>query len=106
VYVYYRVSADTPAVREAIDRFIDDVEAVTNVRGHLLARCDDATTWMEVYGPITDVLPFKDALARLVDRHRMIALTRDGRRHTECFGPLPPSKASAQRSAAAQLSGS
>jgi hypothetical protein len=88
LYIYYRIAADAVAARSAIERLMADVEASTGVKGRLLARCDDASTWMEVYEAIADVDAFSQTLSTLVERHAAIALTKDGRRHTECFAPM------------------
>src|SRR5689334_3835825 len=89
LYVYYRVVADTTAARDAIAQLIAAVESVTGVKGRLLARCEDASTWMEIYEPITDVESFLRTLAALVETHGVAAVAIDGRRKSECFAPLP-----------------
>jgi hypothetical protein len=89
VYVYYRLAADTAAARDAVTKLFAAVAAATGVAGRLLARCDDAATWMEVYEPIADTRAFVPRLAALAQSHRVAALAVDGKRHTECFAPLP-----------------
>ena len=89
VYVYYRVAADAESAREAVTKLFAVVAAATGVAGRLLARCDDATTWMEVYEPVADTHDFVPRLAALARTHRVAALAVDGKRHTECFAPLP-----------------
>jgi len=87
VYVYYRVAADTAAARAAVAALFAAVAAETGVAGHLLARCDDPATWMEVYAPIARRAAFVRALAALVRRLRIADIAADGVRHTECFAP-------------------
>ena len=89
-YVYYRIVADTRAAREQIGALMDEVAARTGVRGHLSARSDDPTTWMEHYASVARPASFRRTLATLAQAHRALALTRDGVRHVEEFSPLPP----------------
>ena len=92
-YVYYRIVADTATARERIAALMADIEARTGVTGTLLARCDDASTWMEAYAPVTRVVAFRRALAALAKKHGAAALTADGKRHVEQFAaPLPLSR--------------
>jgi hypothetical protein len=88
-YVYYRVAADTRAARARIDALIDDVEARTGIRGSLLARSDDPTTWMEQYLSVARPAAFRRVLATVAQVHDALAITRDGARHVEQFAPLP-----------------
>jgi hypothetical protein len=89
-YVYYRVTADTAAARACIRALMTDVEARTGAKGLLLARQDDPSTWMEVYAPVARATAFRRALAALVAKHGATMHTRDGHRHIESFGALPP----------------
>lgn len=90
LYVYYRIVADTPEARASVERLLADVDRATRVKGRLLARCEDPSTWMEIYGPIDDVTGFSRTLASLVEQHGVAALASDGRRRAECFAPLSP----------------
>jgi len=89
-YVYYRIVADTAAARERIGALMSDVEARTGIAGTLLARCDDPSTWMEVYAPVTRAATFRRVLAMLVAKHEVTALTPDGGRHVEQFAAPRP----------------
>jgi len=89
VYVYYRVAAAGEPARESVAALFAAVGAATGVAGRLLARCDDAATWMEVYEPVAEPDAFVPRLAALAQTHRVAALAVDGKRHTECFAPLP-----------------
>jgi len=89
VYVYYRIAADTAAARDAVAALFTAVTDATGVAGRLLARRDDAATWMEIYEPVDDAAAFVRRLARLARAHRVAELAVDGKRHTECFAPLP-----------------
>lgn len=100
IYVYYRVAADTAAARTTVATLMTEVEAETGVVGRLMVRCDDPATWMEIYEPIDDSAGFSRTLAALVARHGVATITADGRRHTECFAPLPPAVGSTERSPA------
>jgi len=90
VYVYYRVAADTAPARARIHALMTEVETRTGVKGCLLARCDDPSTWMEIYAPVARPASFRRALAALATRHGAQLLARDGQRHVESFGALPP----------------
>ena len=97
VYVYYRVAADTARARAAVAALLAAVAGATGVAGRLLARCDDAATWMEIYEPVPDATAFLRQLAALAHAHRVAGFAVDGERHTECFAPLPARKAPAGR---------
>jgi len=90
IYVYYRIVADTAAARARIGALMADVEARTGIAGTLLARCDDPSTWMEVYAPVTRAATFRRVLATLVKKHEAAALTPDGARHMEQFAAPRP----------------
>lgn len=94
-YVWYRVGADPVAAREAIGALLADVEARSGVAGRLLARCDDPSTWMEVYEPVARAGAFARTLAACVRRHGATRVAVDGRRHCECFA-APPAPARAR----------
>ena len=89
-YVYYRVAADTAPARARIHALMTEVEARTGVKGCLLARCDDPSTWMEIYTPVARAASFRRTLATIAARHGAMLLARDGQRHVESFGALPP----------------
>lgn len=100
IYVYYRVAADTAAARATVDAFLAAVAAATGVAGRLLARCDDAATWMEVYEPVDDALAFQRCLEALERAHAVAGVAVDGARHAECFGPLRERPAGARAAGA------
>jgi hypothetical protein len=89
-YVYYRIVADSSSGRARVRALIADVEARTGVRGALLARSDDPSTWMETYGPVTGAAKFAHLLATLARQHGATALAADGKRHVEQFAALSP----------------
>lgn len=89
VYVYYRVTADTIEARGRIAALIAEVEARTGVTGRLLARCDDPSTWMEVYEPVGNPRTFARALAASAGRLGAGVVAADGIRRIECFAALP-----------------
>ena len=84
-YVYYRVDGDMAAARAKIAALTAEVEARTGVSGRLLARCDDPSTWMEVYEPVRDAAAFARALAACVRKTGAAAVAADGMRRIECF---------------------
>jgi len=92
-FVYYRVAEPAKALL-AVGDLLADVEARTGVAGRLVARCDDPSTWMEIYEPVADADAFARDLAacvrntgaadvaangvRTVERFRALRLERDG----------------------------
>jgi Domain of unknown function (DUF4936) len=89
-FVYYRIVADTAAARERIAALMTEIEARTGVCGTLLARSDDASTWMEAYAPTPRAAAFRRVLAAMEKKHDAAALTPDGKRHVEQFAALAP----------------
>ena len=89
LYVYYRVATDSTGARKRIRALLADIETRTGIRGALLARSDDPTTWMETYAPVTRATAFRRLLDQLAEEHEAAALTTDGQRHVEAFAPLP-----------------
>ena len=74
-YVYYRIAADSMSARKRVFALFADIEARTGIRGTLLARSDDPTTWMETYGPVTRAASFRRLLATLALAHEAATLT-------------------------------
>jgi len=99
VYVYYRVIGEQAAARATITALLADVEARTGVAGRLLARCDDPSTWMEVYEPVERPGTFARTLAACARRVGAAGVALDGRRTVERFAALgrPRRRAAARR---------
>ena len=89
-YVYYRVAADTAATRATIRALLSEVETRTGIAGRLLARCDDPSTWMEVYESVPKAAMFVRELAALVKKHNATTVAVNGERHVERFAAPPP----------------
>ena len=89
VYVYYRVTGDLAAARVAAADLMHQIQQQTGAGGRLLVRCNDPSTWLEVYGPVHDVTAFVDALDRLATGHALAHHVAD-RRHVECFRTPEP----------------
>lgn len=87
-YVYYRLRAGADRA-EAFARITAMQQALrerTGVAGRLLARRDDEATWMEIYEPVVDALPFEHALQQAVESADVPALIEPGSaRHMERF---------------------
>jgi hypothetical protein len=98
-YVYYRVDDDTAVARAKIGALIAEVEARTGISGRLLARCEDPSTWMEVYEPIRDPGSFARTLAACVRSVGAADVAVDGTRRIECFAALgmDPARSSGRR---------
>lgn len=87
-YVYYRVAADTAESRALIAALMAEVEARTGISGRLLARCEDPSTWMEVYEAVVDANAFLSALDGSVRTNGAASVAINGRRTIERFCPL------------------
>ena len=68
-YVWYAVTSDRSDAARAVAALIAAVEDTTGVAGRVLARRDDASTWMEIYENVADAAAFELALAAAVQRH-------------------------------------
>jgi uncharacterized protein DUF4936 len=86
-YVYYKVPRENAsAARAVIDKLQRELAAATGVRGRLLRRRDDETTWMEIYEDVRDAAALEGALDELARRHGIDALLVPGSaRHREVF---------------------
>jgi hypothetical protein len=89
LYVYYRVADPSArATRDAVTALMREVARETGVHGRLLRRADEASTWMEVYEPVTDAGALLAALDAGAERHGIGALLAPGARRTvERFVP-------------------
>jgi hypothetical protein len=89
-YVYYRIALDqAERARGVVAALQDDVLAQTGVRGRLMHRRDDASTWMEIYESVSDEQAFDASLAAAVERCGFSGvLAADSQRVTEIFGSL------------------
>jgi len=86
-YVWYTVTAERELAVRAVADLIAAVEDDTGVAGRVLARRDDASTWMEIYENVGDAAAFERTLATLVRRHD-VARVSGGVRHVERFAAL------------------
>lgn len=89
-YVYYRLrhGADHAEAFARITAMQQALCARTGVTGRLLMRRDDTDTWMEIYEPVVDTLPFEHALQQEVESAGVPALIEPGSaRHLERFVP-------------------
>ena len=86
-YIYYRVAPSEAArARTVVDAVQSALRADTGIRGRLLRRDDDPSTWMEVYETVADPLRFEAALDRLLAQHGFDScVAPDAHRHTERF---------------------
>jgi len=86
-YVWYTVTGDRGDAVRAVAALIAAVEEETGVAGRVLARRDDASTWMEVYENVGEPTAFERVLNSLVRRHDLARVT-EGTRHVERFSAL------------------
>jgi hypothetical protein len=85
IYVYYRIDpAQAMLAAARIDALLDTMAAHCATPPRRLQRCDDASTWMEVYEGIVDRTVFVAALDAAVATQGCAAFIQ-GDRHLECF---------------------
>ena len=86
-YVYYKVrEADSASALAAVTLLQRELADATGIRGRLLRRRDDPSTWMEVYENVTDGDSFEAMLQSLVETRKIPAwLAPGGGRHQEIF---------------------
>lgn len=85
VYVYYRIDlAQVELATIRIDALQHELAAHCSLPPRRLSRCDDATTWMEIYEHIVDYERFTLAHDTAVELQRCEEFTL-GERHLECF---------------------
>lgn len=87
-YVWYRVLAAPAQAQRAVAALQDELATQTGIRGRVLMRRDDSTTWMEIYEGVAAPAQFEPALAAAVERHRAADFAHDRVRHTETFVAL------------------
>ncbi len=88
-YVYYRIDPAREALAaNRIDALLAALAPHCSLPPRRFARCDDPSTWMEVYEGIADFPAFGSALAAIADRTGCPEFTL-GERHLECFVPAP-----------------
>jgi len=89
-YVYYRIDpAQTSLVAPRIDALLDARARYCSQPPRRLRRCDDPSTWMEIYEGIADFSAFSAALDRAVLDLDCAGATV-GERHLECFSAPDP----------------
>jgi hypothetical protein len=90
-YIYYRIDPGQAAHAAArIDTLLIRMAAYCSQPPRRLMRCDDASTWMEVYEGIIDFPAFAAALDTAESTLDCTSFTPGGR-HLECFLPPDPS---------------
>ncbi|HVO87884.1 MAG TPA: DUF4936 family protein [Casimicrobiaceae bacterium] len=87
-YVWYTVRGELANAMEKVSGLMSAVEARTGIAGRVLARRDDASTWMEIYEGVDDAARFERVLSELAREHDALSFIEDGRRHTERFAAL------------------
>jgi Domain of unknown function (DUF4936) len=87
-YVWYTVEGDRAAARRAIEAMMRAIEQRTGIAGRVLARRDDAATWMEIYEHVDDDASFERALRAAADEHGAARIAVGGQRHVERFAAL------------------
>jgi len=84
-YVYYRIDpAQAPLAADRIDALLGAMATHCGKPPRRLRRCDDATTWMEIYEGIADFAAFSAALNSAAQTFDCATFTQ-GERHLECF---------------------
>ncbi len=91
-YVYYRIDPEQASLAATrIDALLNAMTTHCSQPPRRLERCDDPTTWMEIYEGIADLTTFAVALNRAAEALSYGEFTL-GKRHLECFLPIstPP----------------
>jgi len=91
-YVYYRIDPEQASLAATrIDALLNTMATHCSQPPRRLARCDDPTTWMEIYEGIANSDAFTAALNRAAEALNYGEFTL-GKRHLECFLPIstPP----------------
>ena len=89
-YVYYRIDpAQAGLIAPRIDTLLDALAQYCSQPPRRLRRCDDPSTWMEIYEGIADFAAFSAALDRAVLDLDCAGATV-GERHLECFSASDP----------------
>jgi len=84
-YVYYRIDSEKVVLAVTrIDALLNMMALHCGAPPRRLSRCDDTTTWMEVYEGITDFAAFATALDTAAQTFDCSTFTR-GERHLEYF---------------------
>lgn len=85
VYVYYRIDpAQGRLAADRVNALLCKMAAHCITPPRRLSRCDDATTWMEIYEGVTDFAAFCAAMDQALARFDTDAFIL-GDRHLECF---------------------
>lgn len=85
-YIYYRTAAEAAEVREIVSGLQRILERETGIRGRLMRRADDPTTWMEIYEGVVAGDAFERAALAAVEASGFPRLLAgDARRHVERF---------------------
>lgn len=89
-YIYYRVAAEHEhAARRALPAMLAELETSARIVGRAYCKAHEPLLWMEVYTAVADPDALVDLLARLAERHGLVAcLAQNQRRHVEHFLPL------------------
>jgi len=78
-YIYYRVpEQNAERARAAVHELQRELSDTAGISGRLLRRRDDEATWMEIYENVQDGARFETELAKLVERHGLVALLVPG----------------------------
>lgn len=86
-YVYYRIDpAQAARAADRIAALLRAMAAYCSQPPRRLVRCDDPSTWMEIYDGVGDFSVFEVALRTTADTLDCTAFTL-GERHLECFAP-------------------
>ncbi|TXH75263.1 DUF4936 family protein [Thiobacillus sp.] len=89
-YVYYRIDpAQTSLVAPRIDALLDALARYCSEPPRRLRRCDDPSTWMEIYEGIADFAAFSAAMERAALDLDCAGATV-GERYLECFSAPDP----------------
>ena len=88
-FIYYKVDlAKAEAALPAIHAALDDIERACGLRGRLMRRTDEPSTWMEVYDRVENPEALERAVDAAVAKHELQRFLKPGtRRMFEKFEP-------------------
>lgn len=90
LYIYYSIDpAKNKETEKAVTQLFAQVKTKSGVQGRLLCRMEDATTWLEVYGPVKNADSLLEVIEEAAfDQGFKQLLVKGTARHAERFVPM------------------
>jgi len=92
-FIYYKVDlAQAAEAAASVNAALADIERTAGIRGRLMRRTDEPSTWMEVYDSVSSPETLERAIEAAVKEHALERFLKSGtRRMFEKFQPLESS---------------